>query len=260
MTGPRSDDANDSPTTAFTAARDQGLPGKEPSTDGLAYSEVPETSPDAEGEADFVDGFVPASRPSAYAPLSTGDFGAQPRRRNHAGLVIGTLLGIALLVAAGILVAADPFEWNADDAPTTTTQTPPSASSPTPPATPEHRAGDCLRFVSNGVFESSPCGPTGGYRVQRAVTRTAGCTPGQASLPRGEFIYCLDLDVVEGSCYRFLEDDGVVWVKPAACGTGAPAVLRQFRGQVDANLCTDVPGATYSYTFVSPARVVCVSA
>jgi hypothetical protein len=217
--------------------------------------------------------------PGAVPPM----FGAPPPpppRKSSAGLILGIIGGVLVLVIGACVVAVlayttlrgKPSSSQADGkAPVLTstrdpypadTYTPPKAAPTTqaPPPAPA-RVGECIGVDEAGTFEGTgSCnGTKGTYKVLTVDYSRDTCSdPESPYITQSGYRMCLELYLVRTYCYKFPSGPG--WVVPAAAckAKGTVHVIDIVPGAANSNGCTRDYKWNRWYQFQHPTVVYCV--
>lgn len=130
----------------------------------------------------------------------------------------------------------------------------------------EASVNDCIAVDSGGYFTGTGSCSDGGtpYTVTEVVEGTQTCSDPDASFtPSGDYLLCLQVNLVETYCYVFPEGasggvDGWITVASACEAPGTVHVIDIVPGADNGDLCTDDYEWNYWYGFVTPHMVACV--
>jgi hypothetical protein len=144
-------------------------------------------------------------------------------------------------------------------------ETTPEVTEP-PLAEAEAAVNDCIAVDSGGYFTGTGSCADGGtpYTVTEVVEGTQTCSDPEASFtPSGDYLLCLQVNLVETYCYVFPEGDsggvdGWITVASACEAPGSVHVIDIVPGADNGDLCTDDYEWNYWYGFVTPHMVACV--
>jgi hypothetical protein len=130
----------------------------------------------------------------------------------------------------------------------------------------EAAVNDCIAVDSSGYFSGTGSCADGGtpYTVTEVVEGTQTCSDPDASYtPSGDYLLCLQVNLVETYCYVFPEGpsggvDGWITVASACEAPGTVHVIDIVPGADNGDLCTSDYEWNYWYGFVTPHMVACV--
>ncbi|GAA4243123.1 hypothetical protein GCM10022255_000860 [Dactylosporangium darangshiense] len=216
--------------------------------------------------------------PGAVPPMY-GPPGPPPPPKSNAGLIIGVIGGVLVLVV-GVCVAGvlgltyfrDKATSQAEDrAPVSAatrdpypvdTYTPPAKVPTTqaPPPAPA-RVGECIGVDEAGTYlgTGSCNGTKGTYKVLSVDYSRDTCSdPESPYITEDGYRLCLELYLVRTYCYKFPSGSGWVVAAPACKAKGTVHVIDIVPGASNGNNCTRDYKWNRWYQFLHPTVVYCV--
>ncbi|MFI5905999.1 hypothetical protein [Dactylosporangium sp. NPDC051541] len=204
-----------------------------------------------------------------------------PPRKSNAGLILGIIGGVLVLVTAACVVGVLAFTTFRDKAKTqaendspvltstrdpypTDTYTAPAAAPPTtkaaPPPAPA-RVGECIGVDEAGTYSGtgSCSGTKGTYKVISVDYSRDTCSdPESPYITQSGYRLCLELYLVRSYCYKFPSGPGWVVPAPACKAKGTVHVIDIVPGASNGNNCTKDYKWNRWYQFNHPTVVYCV--
>ncbi|GAA3448886.1 hypothetical protein [Dactylosporangium matsuzakiense] len=217
--------------------------------------------------------------PGAVPPMYGAPLPPLPPPKSNAGLIIGIIAGVLVLVAgvcvAGVLAfgayrhdrAASYAEDQGPLSAATRDDTyaaPTTKAAPTTPAAPPPapaRVGDCIVVDEAGAYlgPGNCNGTQGTYKVLSVDYSRDTCADSQSPyLTESGYRLCLELYLVRTFCYKFPSGPGWVVAASACKAKGTVHVIDIVPGAANGNNCTRDLKWNRWYQFTHPTVVYCV--